>query len=449
MSRREVLRRGGLLFAGAAGASLLPACGSDGSGALTLWWAEGFLRSETEAVQKLVADWEQATGNKADLQIYPNDAIATKAQSAIQIGRPPDILFTDGVPHSHFAQQGLLADVTEIVSKLDLTPGAKRGAQLYNAEADRTSYYVTPVAQKTPMLFYWRSELEKAGLSADEIPSDWTGFWDFWKQAQPAYRGATGQDAYSFGWPLSTGNTDVYEDFRRVLMAYDVQLINQEDARLNAADPAVRDGLIESVNWLTDLYKDGYIPPDAVSWLSGDNNTSFLNKSVLLTPNATLSIPMAIRESDPDAWPDVVTANWPDRAVGGPMPPMVEVVPLMLFTTPNEPVAKDFLAFFTAPENMAPWVAAQGRNIPTYQSLLQQPEWADSQDPNVRSVVQAMSIGGDELAWKDISPEYHRMIESQSLWGEVLGKVASGNQSAPEAVDFALNALEQAFSESA
>lgn len=447
ISRRDLLHGGGLLLAGAAGAGLLSGCGTSRarSDHLTLWWDQGFLPTEAEAIKKVVADWERHTGKTADLQIYPTAAVVQKAQSAIQIGKPPDILFTDGVPHSFYAQKGLLADVSEVVEKLDLTPAARRAARIHNAKENRTSYYVTPLTQKTTLLFYWRGMLEQAGMGGQAPPSDWTGFWEFWKRAQRGYQANTGKNAHAFGWPLSTGNTDVFEDFRRVLVSYDVPLINEDTGALNLDGPGVRDGIIKAVGWLTDLYRDGFIPPGAVTWLSGDNNASFLNKTTMLTVNATLSVPMAVKQSDPAQWPDVVTLDWPQRAIGGPLPAVVEIVPVLAFDTPNQGLAKDFLSFMTRPETISPWVATQGRNVPTYQSLLAMPEWANSTDPSVRTAVKALSDPNAAVAWIDISPEYHAAVQADSLWGNVLGQVATGNESVEDAVDFALDGLRDAF----
>lgn len=449
VSRRDFLRGAGAVLAGAAGASLLGACGSSGARGdrLTIWWDQGFLPTESQAIIQVVRDWERQSGKQADLQIYPSTAVVQKAQSAIQIGKPPDILFTDGVAHSLYAQKGLLADVTDVVEKLDLTPAARRAARIHNSKLNKTSYYVTPLTQKTTMLFYWRSMLDQAGMASQTPPDDWAGFWEFWKRAQQGYRQRTGKNVYSIGWPLSTGNTDVFEDFRRALVSYDVSLINETDGSLALDRPGVRDGLIKAVSWLTDLYKQGYIPPDAVSWLSGDNNASFLNKTSMLTVNATLSIPMAIKQSSPAQWRDVVTVDWPRRAVGGPLPAVVEIVPVLAFDTRNQELARDFLSFMTRPDIISPWVATQGRNVPTYQSLLAKPEWANSDDPNVRGAVKALSDPNATVAWIDISPEYHGAVQGDSLWGNVLGQVASGSQSVEDAVDFALSGLKDAFAD--
>lgn len=61
---------------------------------LRIWWDKGFTLEEDEALQQIVSNWEQQSGNKVKLSFYTTDELPQKAQRVIQAGNPPDILMS-------------------------------------------------------------------------------------------------------------------------------------------------------------------------------------------------------------------------------------------------------------------------------------------------------------------------------------------------------------------
>ena len=45
------------------------------------------------------------------------------------------------------------------------------------------------------------------------------------------------------------------------------------------------------IKFFAGLFSSGYVPPDALNWSDGDNNANFHSKSIVMTPNPSLSIP--------------------------------------------------------------------------------------------------------------------------------------------------------------
>ncbi|MEH2450824.1 hypothetical protein [Nostoc sp.] len=137
---------------------------------------------------------------------------------------------------------------------------------------------------------------EQIGRSERDIPKDWDGFWEFWKQVQNNLRAKQQkQDIYELGFPFSTGASDTYIFFEHILEAYDVQILDSE-GKLLIDDQKVRQKIVQDLDWYAKFYQQGYVPPDALNWLNPDNNRSLLNRLVVMTPNNTLSIPCSVRQ---------------------------------------------------------------------------------------------------------------------------------------------------------
>jgi multiple sugar transport system substrate-binding protein len=446
--RRDFLRGAGLLAAGVSTLPLLTSCGSSGaagSDALVVWWNQGFYPAEDKAVMEVGRAWEQQSGKRLDLQFYGTQDIAQKEQSAVAARNTPDVLFAEkGMTPKH-AWEGLLADVTPVVESTNLTDGALRSAQLYNREEERTAYYCVPMWQFTVSLFHWRSMLADVGMDHRRAPRDWVGYWQFWKNAQDAHRSRGRGDVFAVGWPMGTAAGDTNYDTQQALLAYGVELLDDQN-NLRITDD-VRRGLAEGIAWVTDLHKQGYTPGDSVNWQDSSNNTYFLNRSVLCTPNGSLSMPGAVKEENAEQWRDIVTTGFPDRAVGGSMPSITLVHDAVVFeASEKKEMALDFLTFVMRPENMVTILkGGQARWFPVHTELLEDPFFAESDDPNIQAVVEQLR-GPTVPSWANLSPAYSQ-VESLQVWGNALGRVALQGQTPEEGADWALEQIQEQFEE--
>ena len=88
--KRRSLLQGSLGFA-AAGALAQPYIANAQAKTVTLWFAQGFVEDEDVALRKAVADYEKASGNKAELSIIPFAPMRQKIVSAIASGVVPDV----------------------------------------------------------------------------------------------------------------------------------------------------------------------------------------------------------------------------------------------------------------------------------------------------------------------------------------------------------------------
>lgn len=447
IDRRGFLRAGGLLAAGIGATPLIAGCkgstGSDSNG-LTIWWNQGYYPEEDQAAKDIVTKWEKKTGKKADLQLYGTTDIVTKEQSAVAAGEPPDIIYAQKGFTPTYAFQGKLEDVSEVINSTQLTDGAKRAAHLYNQKEDKVSYYSIPLHQFTVSMFYWRSLITQAGMDDKNLPTDWDGYWKFWKNVQDASRDKGKKGIYAVGWPMGTAAGDTNYDTQQILRSFDVELLD-EKSQLKADDPAVRKGIANAMEFLGGLFNDGYTPKACINWQDDGNNTSFLSKTLVSTPNGSLSIPGALKDENDKDWKDMVTAVWPERAAGGPMPSLSLTHNAIVFKdSKKKKLAKDFLTFMMQPENIGSVLeGGKGRWFPVNEPLLTQPFWAKSTDPNIKVV--ANQLAGDTAAnWADLSPAYQK-VETTHVWGKTIGQIALQGKSPDDAADYALTQMKQIF----
>ena len=72
------------------------------------------------------------------------------------------------------------------------------------------------------------------------------------------------------------------------------------DGKLHTDDPQVREAAIKSVEYLTTAYKEGYVPPEVLSWNDADDNNAYHEKLILMDFDGTLSTELAMIDNKED-----------------------------------------------------------------------------------------------------------------------------------------------------
>jgi ABC-type glycerol-3-phosphate transport system substrate-binding protein len=62
---------------------------------LVVWWEEGFYPEEDQAARELVQAFEAETGRNVELVFQPYLEGPSKAEAALAVSRPPDIMLGD------------------------------------------------------------------------------------------------------------------------------------------------------------------------------------------------------------------------------------------------------------------------------------------------------------------------------------------------------------------
>ena len=293
---------------------------------LVVWWEKGFYPQADEAVREIVAMFEQETGKQVELVQPEEDEILKQAESALQAGVPPDFLFSDASSRraARWAYDDRLVDLEGVLGPaLDLFDADTiEVSTLLNGKTGRRGLYALPMGRISNHVHVWNSLLERAGFTLADIPQGWEAFWSFWcDRVQPAVRKALGrEDIWAVGLAMSTASTiDTEYALTQFQLAYQASWLSR-DRRLQVDDPAVRAGMVRAMTAYTAIWRKGCTPPDAVTWTNISNNKAFLAQTVVMTTNATLSIPAALRTARPDDYyKNAATIDWPKAADGEPL----------------------------------------------------------------------------------------------------------------------------------
>ncbi len=427
-----------------------PAKSSVNQKVLKVWWDKGFNPEEDEALQKLVINWEKETGNQIQLLLYTTDSLGKKIRRSLQAGDPPDVVMSfkaERSPNSRLAWEGRLVDVSDIIEPLkNLYPESiLETVNFYDNVKKKRSYYGIPIHQATMQIYYWRDLLKQVGYSEQDIPKEWDAFWEFWKKVQDELRAKQKSDIYSLGFTISPEAGDTYHLFEQILEAYDVKIINSK-GELLIDEPEVRQGIIKVLKWYNNFYQQGYIPPTALKWLNPGNNSSLLNREILMTPNSSLSIPVAVRQ-DPDIYRNKLgILEFPNKPNGKPMQhlTMAEQATI-LADSQNQELAKEFLRYVVKTEVWKTYLrTAGGRNSPVVKTVWEDPFWTDPNDPHISTASKTFNEGRVRYFLVAQNPAYSQVLD-ENVWGKALNKVIVDKISPEQAADESIKKIKQIF----
>src|ERR1700728_752766 len=343
----------------------------------TVWMNQGFIPQEDEAFKKVAEDYMKSSGNKLDYSIMPFMAINQKTISALTSGEVPDLVFMDA-PSTILPQNAWddkIVDVTDVVSSYEsqLSDTAKLGSTYYNKATKKRSYYLCPIKQGATPFHIWGDLVEKAGLKMSEIPKEWDGVWTYLKQAQKPLRAKGMRKLYACGLQITTvGPNDGNNVFTHFLIANGGEGIITSDGKLHTDDPKVREAAIKSIEFMTNLYKEGYVPPEALSWNDADDNNGYHEKLFVMDFDGTLSTELAMFKDKQAFYHDMQTVAPQLKNDGTPMKTQVNAGGgYILKGAKNVEVAKDFMKYFMQPKVMNDNLkAGLGRWVPAIPSLV-------------------------------------------------------------------------------
>jgi multiple sugar transport system substrate-binding protein len=417
----------------------------------TVWQVQGFVPEEDEAFRVTVADYEKASGNKIDLSIMPFTALNQKVISALTSGEVPDLVFHDApatiLPQN--AWDNKLEDVSDIVEahRSELSNTAVLGSSFYNSVTKKRAFYLVPIKQGCEPFHIWGDLVEKAGFKLSDAPNTWDAFWDFFKPMQKELRGKGHRKLYALGLQITTvGPNDGNGLFAHFLIANGGANMVTPDGKLHTDDPQVREAAIKSVEYLTNCYKDGYVPPEALSWNDADDNNAYHEKLILMDLDGTLSTELAMIK-DRKAFEASVTLGLPNTNDGKPMSAVQAAgggfIPR---GAKNAVVAKDFMKFFIQPQVMNENLKqGLGRWVPAIPSLVKSdPFWLDTKDPHLAPYVREAVLGPTIPSYNGYNPAWGQ-VNAEQLWGVAHADVIKNGMTPSAAVDKAARRAEAIF----
>jgi len=450
MSRRSVIR--GSLGVAATGILARPYIANAAATTATIWVVQGFVPEEDAAFRKTVADYEKQSGNKIDFSIMPFMALNQKAISALTSGAVPDLIFHDApatiLPQN--AWNDKLEDVSDVVEaqKSRLSETAVLGSSFYNSVTKKRSYYLCPVKQACEPFHIWGDLVTKAGFKLSDAPKTWDAFWDFFKPVQTELRAKGMRKLYALGLQITTvGPNDGNGLFAHFMIANGGAGIVTKDGKLHTDDPQVREAAIRSVEYMTNCYKQGFVPPEALSWNDADDNNAYHEKLFVMDFDGTLSTELAMIH-DKQAYHDMVVMGLPNTNDGKPMRAQVGAgggfIPK---GAQNIATAKDFMRYFMQPEVMNENLkGGLGRWVPVIPSIVKEdPWWTDEKaDPHRLPYVTEAVLNPTVPSYNGFNPAWGE-VNAEQLWGQAHADVIKNAMTPQAAVDKAFRRAEAIF----
>jgi len=421
---------------------------------LNIWWEQGYTLEEDEAFRQIVDLWQKETTNKVKLSFFTNDELIAKAQRAVKANQPPDLMMSlkgNQVFYPRLAWEDQLEDVADIIEPIkdSYSKSILQTITYTNSYQKKRSYYGVPLHQSTVFIYYWQQLLASIGLDSSDIPQNWQDFWQFWQQAQTKLKTEQNIDIYGLGFTLAKDKRadDTYILFEQILEANNINLLS-ERGELQVDRPEIRQGIIKCLNWYAQLYRRGYIPLDAIEWSNADNNRHLLNRSVLMTPNNSLSIPATVRQDPETYYEHLGIVGFPNKPNGKPMRYLINVRQAVIFNDAlHKSLAKEFLRYLIQPQVIADYLqATRGRHQPVQKSVWLDPFWQNTQDPYIATATKILTKGQTRLSPEIYHPAYSQVL-AENIWGQAISQVTADKVNPEQAADNAIALIQEIFGE--
>lgn len=449
LGRRSVVGAG----LGLAGAALAkPYVARAAATTISIWWNQGFYPAEDAAFHRVVKDWEKASGNKARVVMLPVGPLNTRLIAAITAGAVPDVWYSDTgaaqiVPQN--AWHDKMVDVTDVVEtqKSEYLPTALAASQFYNSVEKRRSYYGVPYKTAVLILHVWRSLVEKAGYKLSDMPKDWDPLCEWFWPMQAKLRHSM-RHIYANGFQLQTaeGSADSGNTFEAFLIAHGGLGIVNPHGQLQSDDPKVIKAAVDTVGFITNAYKKGYVPPSALNWNDASDNNAYHAQEIIMDFDATISTEVAEIRNKQWYYHDMAAFPLPNGNDGKPTPPVLGAeLACISKGAKNIKPAKEFLTYLIQPKVVDSYlVEALGRWTPVMPKVMHSnPFWLNPKNPPVH--VQSSSVLGPTVPpYYTFNPAW-AVVTAQHIWPGAEDDVVLHHVSPEEAVKAAMKKTKAIF----
>ena len=444
LGRRLVLR--GSVGLAAAGTFASPYIARAQAKTASVLWVQGFVKEEDEAFKNTVAAYEKASGNKIDFSLIPFGPAMQKIVAGLTSGDTPDIMYhaiadQTVVPQNTWNDK--LVDVSDVVEtqKALFHPTALLTSQYYNNVTKQRGYTYVPIKCGVSPFHVWNSLVEKAGFKLSDAPKTWDAFWDFFKPMQKKLRESQ-RNIYVHGLqPTTNGPADGNTLFHHFLIANGGDDIVTPDGRAHLDEPKVKEAVIKSLTYITTSYKEGYVPPGALSWSDADDNNAFHAKQILMNLDGTISTEVAMFH-EKDKYNDAITLGLGNDNAGRPMRATLGVPGAFIAkSAKNVAVAKDFLKYAIQPDVLNTNLkTGLGRYLPPMPHLVKEDPFWLKEDPHVAAYATEGMIDPTVPNYPCFNPGYAE-ANAQQVWGIAVADVVREGMTAQAAADKALKRI--------
>jgi len=378
----------------------------------------------------------------------PFAPLMQKIVSALTSGDVPDVLTHDIADQAVVPQNAWndkLIDLTDVIEtqKAHYHPTALLASQYYNNVSKKRGYYLAPYMTGPLPFHVWNSLVEKAGYKLSDAPKTWDAFWDFFKPMQKSLRDKGMRGLYALGMqPTTTGPADGNNMFHYFLVANGGNGIVTPDGVPHLDDPQVKEAVIKALTYITTAFKEGYVPPGALSWSDADDNNAFHAKQMIMDLDGTISTEVALYHKK-EEYNDIVTMGLPNDNSGKPIPALLGVTGAFIPKgAKNVDAAKQFLKYLIQPKVMNEYLKnGLGRWLPAMPALAKSdPFWLDPADPHRVAYTTEGLLAPTAPNYPAFNPGYAE-CNSQQIWGVAAADVIREGMTPQAAADKALKRI--------
>jgi len=309
---------------------------------LVFWDKSEYVKDYNTLMKKKVDAFAKEKNVDVDYVIIPSNDVKQKVMAAIEAKNPPDLIVGDDSLCAQYVAMGQIADVSDVVSGMDLTDTAKEFSKINNKEV------LVPLAFLAPGM-YWRTDKWSAkGLSA---PTTWQELKEQAKLVNDPTHGF-----YALGFPMgASGGGDAEGFMRSVILSFGGVPVDAT-GKVTINSPQT----LEALKFVASLYQEGLCPPDAMTWDDSANNAAYLAGTVGVVFNSG-SIWSSLKKEKPELLAKTQIISYPKGASGKSYAPGGTNTFGVFKTGKNTDVAKEFVKYyFSDKENYNAMVEAMG-----------------------------------------------------------------------------------------
>ncbi|MSU89258.1 extracellular solute-binding protein [Rhodobacteraceae bacterium 2CG4] len=344
------------------GASALAMLAAGAAGAAELKLVEVITSPErTETLQKMVSAWEAETGNSVEIVSLPWGQAFEKLATMVAGGDVPDVVEMPDRWLALYSGSGQLMDLTDRVANWEYGDTLTDKTVAMGSQTADGRMREIPYGFYLRAMFYNKDLLAEAGV--DGPPETMEEF----MQAAAAVSELDGKSGYCLrGGP---GGLNGW-----IMMAATMNGTNEfftEDGKSRLNEP----GSVAGMQFLIDMYQNGYAPRDSVGWGFNEIVAGFYSGTC------------AFLDQDPDALIAVAERMDPDSFAVAPMPvgpsgkafPTIGYAGWAAFESTEDPdAAWGLIAHLSAPEQNETWAKRVGV-IPIHEGADQDPYFQTEQ----------------------------------------------------------------------
>jgi multiple sugar transport system substrate-binding protein len=232
--------------------------------------------------------------------------------------------------------------------------------------------------------------------------------------------------------------------FHYFLSAYGGNRIVTPDGVPHLDDPQVKEAVIKALTYITTAFKEGYVPPGALSWNDADDNNAFHAKQIVMNLDGTISTEVAVYHKK-DEYDDIVTMGLPLDNDGKPVASPIGVGGAFIPKgAKNLEVAKDFLRYVIQPKVVNEYLkTGLGRWLPPMPDLVSSdPFWLHAGDPHRAAYSRQGTLDPTVPAFPVFNPGYAE-ANAQQIWGAAEADVIREGMTLQAAAEKALKRIGQ------